>query len=125
MPSSPLNDQKLQELSLSESLKLLSINCGSFNLTVETPAPRTAKAVIKPAAPKQSDQIKLAKEKLWQLFLEVKKSINFAKISENEKKAMKTTIEQINSFIISTKSTTIEEVDSYRNKLEDMKQKIK
>jgi len=125
MPSKPSNDKKLEELSLNESFKALSISCGSFSTNVELPAPRTAKAVFRPSAPKQSDDIKLAKEKLWELLLPVKKSVNFAKISETEKMAMKTTIEEINAFITSTKSATIKEVDNYRKKLEDMKQKLK
>jgi non-canonical (house-cleaning) NTP pyrophosphatase len=127
MPSQPNSTQKLQELSLNTAFNSLSMNSSSFGVSIEAPAPRTAKAIIKPSVKRvsqQTDDIKLAKEKLWELFLVVKKSVNSAKVSEIEKNSMKTTIEEINAFITSTKSATTQEIDNYRKKLEEMKQKL-
>ncbi len=78
------------------------MNSSSFGISIEAPAPRTAKAIIKPSVKRvaqQTDDIKLAKGKLWELFLVVKKSVKFAKVSETEKNSMKIKIEEINAFI--------------------------
>ncbi len=72
----------------------------------------------------QTDDIKLAKEKLWELFLVVKKYVNSAKVSETEENSMKTKIEEIEAFITSTKSATTQEIENYRKELEEMRQKL-
>jgi hypothetical protein len=78
------------------------MNSSSFGVSIKAPAPRIAKAIIKLSVKRvaqQTDDIKLAKGKLWELFLVVKKSVKFAKVSETEKNSMKIKIEEINAFI--------------------------
>jgi len=130
MPSTPLSAEKLDQLLLTESLKSLSTSSRRNN-TVEAPAPRNAKApiarartsIVKKSDP-QSDEIRTAKDSLRELLLVVKKLITFSNLSKEEKIPFKTIVEEIDSFIYSQKCATIDEVDSNKLKLEELKAKF-
>ena len=120
MPRRPSDEHKLEELSLNTSF---NSSFTSSDCVIETPAPRTAKAVIKPrvrAVPQTEDIIK-AKEKINVLLLLIQKSINSQKISEKERNAIKKVLAEINNQM-NVKS--IQELNDYLNQLEDIKQKF-
>ncbi len=131
MPSAPKDPKRLEELSKTESLSSKSISSNFFSQSVEAPAPRNAKAPIarmRTNVPKktneESDEIKKAKEELKELFLVVKRLFGFSKLSDSEKEKYKKDIENIESFIFSTKSGTMTDVDNNRAELEALKQKF-
>ena len=78
-----MDDQKLEELSLNSKFNSISFN--SSVVSVEAPAPRTAKAVIKPraVAVPQTNDVMTTKENINKLLLVVKKSIKSPKINDN------------------------------------------
>jgi hypothetical protein len=131
MPEAPINKQKLEDLIISESLKMLSLSSNRLENTVEAPAPRIAKAptarirtsLIK-KADQQSNEIQIAKDNLRDSLLVVKKLVTFSKLSEDEKIPFKEIVEEVDSFIYSKKSATMEEVNRNRLKLEEVKQKF-
>jgi hypothetical protein len=131
MPEAPINKQKLEDLIISESLKMISLSSNRLENTVEAPAPRIAKAptarirtsLIK-KADQQSNEIQIAKDNLRDSLLVVKKLVTFSKLSEDEKIPFKEIVEEVDSFIYSKKSATMEEVNRNRLKLEEVKQKF-
>jgi hypothetical protein len=131
MPEAPINKQKLEDLIISESLKMLSLSSNRLENTVEAPAPRIAKAptarirtsLIK-KADQQPNEIQIAKDNLRDSLLVVKKLVTFSKLSEDEKIPFKEIVEEVDSFIYSKKSATMEEVNRNRLKLEEVKQKF-
>jgi hypothetical protein len=131
MPEAPINKQKLEDLIISESLKMISLSSNRLENTVEAPAPRIAKAptarirtsLIK-KADQQPNEIQIAKDNLRDSLLVVKKLVTFSKLSEDEKIPFKEIVEEVDSFIYSKKSATMEEVNRNRLKLEEVKQKF-
>jgi hypothetical protein len=131
MPEAPINKKKLEDLIISESLKMLSLSSNRLENTVEAPAPRIAKAptarIRTPLIKKveqQSDEIQIAKDNLRDSLLVVKKLVTFSKLSEDEKFPYKQIVEEVDSFIYSKKAATMEEVNRNRLKLEEVKQKF-
>ncbi len=131
MPSTPKDPKRLEELSKTKSLSSKSISSNFFGQSVEAPAPRNAKAPItriRTNVPKktneESDEIKKAKEELKELFLVVKRLFGFSKLSDSEKQKYKKDIENIESFIFSSKNGTMTDVDNNRSELEALKQKF-
>lgn len=131
MPEAPINKKKLEDLIISESLKMLSLSSNRLENTVEAPAPRIAKAptarIRTPLIKKveqQSDEIQIAKDNLRDSLLVVKKLVTFSKLSGDEKFLYKQIVEGVDSFIYSKKAATMEEVNRNRLKLEEVKQKF-
>ena len=121
MPSRPSDDLKLQKLSDSHTFKSLPFNLCVAN--TQTPAPRTAKAIIRPkvkSIPQTDDLIK-AKENINNLLLLIKKSINSTKITANERNGIRKVIDQIDNQI---NTKTINELNDYLKQLEEFYQKL-
>ena len=122
MPSRPLNECKLEELSLSSKFKTISFS--SLDMTVEAPAPRLATVVIKPRvrAVPQTNDIMDAKENVNKLLLLVNKSIKSPKIDDNERNAINKTVEKIKISMGSL--TTTQELDKHLKQLQEIKRKL-
>jgi len=129
--STNMSTEKLEELLLAESLKSLSTSPNRNNNSVEAPAPRNAKSSIdrvRTSLVKKNDQpldeIKIAKDSLRESLLLVKKLVTFSNLSDDEKLPFKKMVDEVDSFIYSTKSATINEVENNRLKLEELKEKF-
>jgi hypothetical protein len=64
---------------------------------------------------------KKTKEELKQLLLVVKRLFGFSKLSDSEKEKYQKDIENIESFIFSSKNGTMTDVDNNRSELEALK----
>ena len=123
MPQRPSDQRKLKEISQSSSFY-----CSTFGSSVgdiQAPAPRTAKAVIKPKvfqrAVPQTHQMIQTKEKINVLLLFLKKSINSPKITDNERNVFKRLMTDIDNQM---KNKTLYQLNDYLKQLEALKQKI-
>jgi len=95
--------------------------------SVQSPAPHNATAPIRNSGvrnTREDEQLKLSKDKLWNLILETKKIINNTSRSDHDLDSMKKTLENIKERLTGMKIVKTEEIDNFQNIVEKMKQSI-
>ena len=121
MPSAPLSDQKLRDLSLNTQFNALTFRTNTS--TIQSPAPRTAKArlVNKKQSVAQNEEAVKVRTSVANLLLVVKKALNSNKITDDERLDFKETLQQINDRSM---TSSVEQMENDLNVLNGIKQKL-
>ena len=108
MPPIPQNDQKLRELSLSSRFNALNIR--SQVSTVQTPAPRTAKALVvnNSQSVVQDTDVTVLREAVNNMLIVVKKALNSNKLSDEERSVFRRTVQEMSERSLSSNVKQLE-----------------
>ena len=121
MPSTPLSDQKLRDLSLSTQFSALTFRTNTT--TIQAPAPRTARARVVPmkqSIPQSGDAVKIRKD-LNYLLIVVKKALNSNRITDEERCEFKKTVQEMSDRSM---TSSVKQMENDLKILNGIKQKL-
>ena len=120
MPSAPLADQKLRDLSLSTQFNELTFRT---NTTIQAPVPRTARARVVPmkqSIPHSGDAVKRRND-LNHLLIIVKKALNSNRITDEERSEFKKTVHEMSDRSM---TSSLKQMENDLKILNGIKQKL-
>ena len=121
MPSTPLSDQKLRDLSLSTQFSALTFRTNTTS--IQAPAPRTARARVVPmkqSIPQSGDAVKIRKD-LNHLLIVVKKALNSNRITDEERCEFKKTVQEMSDRSM---TSSVKQMENDLKILNGIKQKL-